>query len=155
MENFVALVKMNNGKIALHGCKSENLETAKIWAKDYFNRVAVVIKDESILTDAQIIEIYENEVNAEFCNDEISELDPRQCVYVSFSDSCTNLVIGGKNVIDRNSDKFELNQECEEMFNKYPNYKTYVWHNLRGTCLVFRNAKNEEMFRWENLIRVR
>jgi len=46
---FTAMVAMGGkyeGKIALHSCNKKNLSEAEEWAKERFNRLAIVVSDE-------------------------------------------------------------------------------------------------------------
>lgn len=64
-------------------------------------------------------------------NDEIAELDPRQSVYIS----------------DENNE--------QEILEKYNNREAYRMGNLRGATIVLRTIKNEKMYDWKNLKRIR
>lgn len=64
-------------------------------------------------------------------NEEISELDPRQLVYVSEGST------------------------IEDILQKYPNREAYSMGNLRGATIVFKTQKNETMYDWKYLKRVR
>lgn len=64
-------------------------------------------------------------------NEELSDLDPRQLVYVSEGTT------------------------IEEVLKKYPNREAYVMGNQRGETIVFKTTKNETMYDWKSLKRVR
>lgn len=64
-------------------------------------------------------------------NEEISDLDPRQLVYVS------------------------ADVTVDAILNKYPNREAYSMGNLRGETIVFRTIKNDTMYDWKSLKRVR
>jgi hypothetical protein len=94
----------------------------------------------------------------------IEELDPRQCVYVSFHDGqfgSSNLVVNGKTYAERaelyyeNKELFEKYSNIGDILSKYPSKEAYLWHNMRGTTVVFRTSANERMFRWNRMKKLR
>jgi len=64
-------------------------------------------------------------------DEEISELDPRQLIYVSEGST------------------------IEDILQKYPNREAYSMRNLRGNTIVFKTQKNETMYDWKYIKRIR
>ena len=86
----------------------------------------------------------------------IENLDPRQCVYVDFNEGATNLVINGKNAIEQKQEQYseELTENELDVLKKHPNYEAYRWFNKRGVCVLFRTEKNENMYNWDDLLKL-
>ena len=89
---------------------------------------------------------------------EIKELDPRQIVYVSYhydEYGTEQLVINGKSYLERCAEHAADNEEITKVLNEYPDYEAYLLCNLRGWAVAFRTEKNENIFDWDKLTKIR
>jgi hypothetical protein len=91
--------------------------------------------------------------------EEIKELDPRQCVYSSYSTELDQLVIDGLTAIERHKNKINnsiknITESENKIMSNYPNHDAYRWFNKRGSCVVFRTERNEKIFNWEEMLKL-
>lgn len=87
---------------------------------------------------------------------EITELDPRQLIYVDldkYSTHLCSLLINNKDGIERLEDAIQESVLPEErvILNTYPDREAYRIINKRGLAIIFKTNKNKNMYAWKLL----